>query len=132
MPWLVDTNVISELGRSHPDPGVLGWAATVARVTISVITVDEICFGLAAKPDPRRTAMFEAILESRCEIVPVSEAIARQGGNLRAAQRLRGHSRTQADMLIAATAAVCGLTLVTRNVRDFEGTGIPVLNPFLG
>lgn len=130
MAWLVDTNVISELGRPAPDPGVLAWAGTADRVHISAVTLDEICFGLAASLDPRRTALYEHILASRCEVVPVSEPIARHSGSLRGMLRARGMQRTQADMLIAATAAVHGLTLVTRNVRDFEGTGIALLNPF--
>ena len=63
-------------------------------------------------------------------VLPVTGTIARRAGELRAAFAGRGMARSQPDMLIAATAQVHALTLVTRNVRDFDGCGIAVLNPF--
>jgi toxin FitB len=63
-------------------------------------------------------------------IHPVTGQIAGVAGRLRGAVAVRGVSRTQADMLIAATGQVDGMTLVTRNVRDFGGCGIPLLDPF--
>ena len=63
-------------------------------------------------------------------VLPVTDAIARRAGEMRALFTARGIAREQPDMLIAATAQIHALTLVTRNVRDFDGCGIAVLNPF--
>jgi predicted nucleic acid-binding protein len=130
MSWLADTNVLSELARREPDPGVARWASGVVRVHLSVVTVEELCFGLAWKPLPRVDTWLGDFLAHDCEILPVTAPIARRAGELRGRHRARGSSRHQADMLIAATASVHGLTLVTRNHRDFDGCGIAVLDPF--
>jgi predicted nucleic acid-binding protein len=130
MSYLVDTNVLSELLRRRPNPGVEEWAAQVTRIYVSVMTLEEICFGLGWKPNPRVFASFEKIIEEHCEILPATGAIARKSGALRGQLQALGKPRSQADMLIAATAAIHGLTLVTRNLSDFEGCGISVLNPF--
>jgi predicted nucleic acid-binding protein len=130
MSYLVDTNVLSELLRKAPDPGVEGWAGQVGRICLSIVTLEEICFGLGWKPNPRVLARFEKIIEEHCDVLPATEAIARRSGALRGQLRALGKPRSQADMLIAATAAVHGLTLVSRNLSDFEGCGISVLNPF--
>jgi len=126
---LVDTNVISELCRRRPDLGVLAWASTVTRYAVSVISMDEVFFGLAWRPNARVLAWMEGYFE-RHEVLPVSSVIARRAGDLRGQLVARGLVRHQADMLIAATAQVHQLTLVTRNVRDFEHCGIGLLNPF--
>lgn len=130
MNYLVDTNVLSELARREPDRGVREWAAMVSRVAVSVVTVEELHFGLAWKPHPRIETWLAGFLELDCDVLPVTAAIARRAGQLRGSLQRRGQSRHQADMLIAATASVHGLTLVTRNARDFEGCGIAVLDPF--
>jgi len=126
---LVDTNVISELCRRRPDLGVLAWASTVTRYAVSVISMDEVFFGLAWRPNAPVLAWMEGYFE-RHEVLPVSSVIARRAGDLRGQLAARGLVRHQADMLIAATAQVHQLTLVTRNVRDFEHCGIGLLNPF--
>jgi predicted nucleic acid-binding protein len=130
MSYLVDTNVLSELFRRTPNPGVEAWAGQVGRVRLSIVTLEEICYGLSWKPNPRVLARFEKIIEEHCDILPATEAIARRSGALRGQLQALGKTRSQADMLIAATAAVHGLTLVSRNIEDFEGCGISVLNPF--
>jgi len=133
--YLADTNVISELMRPQPDSGVWGWmdslAPVGARVGVSAVTVDELIFGLTRRPRAVAFVKFERWI-GLCKVVPVDEAIARRAGELRAVLSLRGQVRSQPDMLIAATAQVHALTLVTRNVRDFDGCGIAVLNPFEG
>lgn len=127
---LVDTNIISELMRPRPHPGVLQWlASTGGPLAMSVITVDEILYGLSRKPGAASLATFDALVANSMAL-EVSEPIARRSGQMRAALSLRGQVRSQADMLIAATAQVHALTLVTRNVRDFDGCGIALLNPF--
>ena len=127
---LCDTNIISEMSRLRPDAGVLAWAEQVHSVCISAITVEEIHFGLAWKNNPRIRQWFELFLQQSCEILPVTSAIGRQAGEWRGLFQARGETRSQADMFIAATAAVHGLPLVTRNIIDFEGCGISLINPF--
>lgn len=130
MSFLVDTNVLSELVRKRPDPGVLDWAQGVRKVAISAVTVEELSFGIAWKPNPRIRQWMEAFLEAHCEILPVTAEIARRSGELRGELQARGETREAADMLIASTAQEHRLTLVTRNVRDFSGCGVGLLNPF--
>lgn len=130
---LVDTNVLSELARPKPDPGVVRWAEEIPLpVSLSVVTVEEIHFGLAWRPNTEIRAWFERFLAESCRVLPVTEGIARRAGELRGRLRGDGRTRTQADMLIAATAQAHQLPLATRNVRDFEGCGIPLVNPFEG
>ena len=130
---LVDTNILSELMRAQPDVGVLAWLqgreAVSPRLTISAVTVDEIMFGLSWHPTARLLAWFDAFVQ-RHEVLPITTDVARRAGVLRGQLQARGQTRTQADMLIAATAQIHALTVVTRNVRDFDGCGIAVLNPF--
>ena len=83
--------------------------------------------GLSWHPTARLLAWFDAFVQ-RHEVLPVTTDVARCAGALRG--QLRGQTRTQADMLIAATAQIHALTIVTRNVRDFDGCGVAVLNPF--
>jgi toxin FitB len=128
--FLVDTNVLSELVRKKPDPGVLQWAQGVRRVAISAATVEEVWFGLSWKPNPRVRLWFEGFLETYCEILPVTAGIAKRSGEIRGQFQARGQTRSTADMMIASTAQEYDLTLVTRNVRDFADCGIPILNPF--
>ena len=130
---LADTNVISELMRRQPHAGVLAWRdmteAMHGQVTISVITVDEIFYGLLRKPNAGLLAWFDGFISCN-QVLDTTEAIARRAGEMSGLFSTRGQVRSQADMLIAATAQVHALTLVTRNVRDFDGCGIAVLNPF--
>ncbi|MCP4697430.1 MAG: type II toxin-antitoxin system VapC family toxin [Gammaproteobacteria bacterium] len=130
MKHLADTNILSELARRQPDPGVQAWADSLPALFLSAVAVDEIVFGLAKKPNLRVQHWFEGFLAEFCEVLPVDEAIARHAGELRGQFAGRGIARTQADMLIAATALVHHLILVTRNVDDFEDCGVQVLNPF--
>ncbi len=132
MKYLIDTNIVSELASRRPDASVLRWAENISSIYLSVVTVEEIHYGLAAKPNPRIHAWFEDFFSGYCEILPVSRQIAQWAGERRGQFRTKGQTRTQADMLIAATAAVHGLALVTRNVRDFDDCGIALLNPFGG
>ena len=130
---LIDTNVLGELMRPAPNVGVRRWldasAAAGASLAVSVVTIDEVVYGLTRRPRGPSFALFDKLVAGSTVLV-VSEAIARRGGELRALQSLRGQLRSQPDMLIAATAQVHALTLVTRNMRDFEGCGIAVLDPF--
>ncbi|MBE9054593.1 type II toxin-antitoxin system VapC family toxin [Sphaerospermopsis sp. LEGE 08334] len=130
MTFLCDTNIISELARPQPNAGVLIWLQNLSYINISVITVEEIYYCLTAKPNPRIQNWFDNFLKNNCQILPITDEIAKLCGEIRGQQRLTGKTVTQADMMIAATAKIHQLTLVTRNIRDFDSCGIPILNPF--
>ncbi len=129
MNFLLDTNVISELSRPRPDPQVTTWAAGVETHLVSAISVDELRYGIARRPSAHLHAWLQAYLD-RHQVLDVNAEIAQISGQMRGEFSKRGIVREQADMLIAATAKLHGLTLVTRNSRDFDGCGIPVFNPF--
>lgn len=128
---LLDTNIISELCRVKPNAGVLDWAGGVRAFQLSVVSQEEIAFGLAWRPNVRIQTWIEAFF-ARHPLLSITPDIARRAGELRGRLAAQGATRSQADMFIAATAQVHGLTVVTRNTRDFEGCGIPLLNPFAG
>ena len=94
------------------------------------MTLEEIFFGLSWRPNQRIQRWFEDFLDAHCEMYPVTVDVARVSGQLRGNLTSSGKKRTQADMLIAATAQINRQTLVTRNTRDFEGCGISLLDPF--
>ena len=108
----------------------MAWARTVARVSLSVITLEEIQFGLAWRPNVRIQSWFDTFVRDHCEVRPVTAEIAVAAGQMRGRLAGRGAARNQADMLIAATAQIERLTLVTRNVRDFAECPIALLDPF--
>jgi predicted nucleic acid-binding protein len=128
--FLCDTNVLSELARPQPNTGVEAWAQDISSIAVSVITLEEIAYGLAWKPNARIGAWFVEFLNRYSEALPVTAEIATRAGRLRGKLQAQGRSRTQADMLIAATAQSHGLTLVTRNARDFEDCGLALFDPF--
>ena len=127
---LYDTNILSELTRPAPNKGVIDWIAKVSTIYLSAITVDEIYFGLKRRPHAKIQKWFEVYLANDCQVLPVTTEIAKYAGELRGQLSLKGQVRSQADMLIAATAFVHGLRLVTRNERDFQDCNIVVINPF--
>ena len=136
--FLLETNVVSELRKvrsGKADPNVARWADSVdaAALFISVITIQELETGilLAERSDaPKgallRTWMNEHVLPAFADrILPVDTAVA-----LRSAMLHVPDPRPVSDALIAATALVHGLTVVTRNVTDFEPTGVLVVDPW--
>jgi len=128
--FLADTNILGELTRPRPNRGVLVWASQIAGLNLSVVTLEEIHYGLSWRPNERIRSWFEKFLTEQCRVLSVTDDIARRAGDLRGRFRAKGETRSQADMLIAATAFVHRLTLVTRNEDDFEDCGLTVLNPF--
>jgi predicted nucleic acid-binding protein len=136
---LLDTNVVSELRKvraGRADPNVSRWADYVApsELYLSVITLHELELGvlLAERRDPAQGAILRTWLESHVHpafagrILPVDQAVARQAARLHVPD-----PRPVRDALIAATAQVHGMTVVTRNIGDFAPMGVPVLNPWL-
>ena len=133
--YLLDTNVISELRkRERCHPRVEAWAASVPddREFLSVLVIGELIRGasLKRKSDPHTAEALEAWIARLTRlytdrILPVTLEIAHEWGRLSAMRPLPAE-----DGLLAATAMVHRLTLVTRNVRNVEGLGVAVLNPW--
>lgn len=138
MSWLLDTSVVSEAMRARPDGRVLGWLAAQApdALFLSALTIGEIKEGIERlAPGRRRDALGEwldgdLMVRYGDRVLPVDPAVARRWGTLRAAAIAQGLTPPAIDSLIAATAAHHGLTLVTRNVKDFRAFGIPLLDPW--
>lgn len=130
MNFLCDTNVLSEVMKPQGSDLVIEWFSSQEVVRLSVVAVEEVHWGLTYKDARKQLAWFERFLELRAEVLDVTPAIATRCGVLRGQMRKRGIIGTQADMLVAATAAVHSLILVTRNIRDFEDCGVPLFNPF--
>jgi len=127
---LADTNVISEFVKKAPDAQVMCWLQSVQLMAISAITLEEAHFGLAWQPSTRKLALFNALVERLHAVYPITPSIAQRGGVLRGQFQAQGIARSAPDMLIAATAIEHQLVLATRNVRDFMGCGVQVVNPF--
>jgi hypothetical protein len=135
---LLDTNVLSEVQRPAPDPKVMGWLDTVDedRVFISVASIAELRRGVALMDDGRRRAALATWLGNDLparfaeRILPIDQAVAERWGDLMAQSRRSGLALSVMDGFFAATALAKGLTLVTRNVRDFELFGVPLRNPW--
>jgi hypothetical protein len=136
--FLLDTNVVSELrkartGKAHPN--VVAWVRTVqdSSLFLSVIVVQELETGVLQLE--RKDLVQGAILRNWLDehvlptfagrVLPVDTAVARRGARLHVPD-----PRPYRDGLIAATALVHGMTIVTRNVADFHATGAPILNPW--
>lgn len=129
MAYLLDTNVISELTKPLPNAGVLAWLTEHEDTVLSAVTVEEIRFGVVSRNLPALMRWADSFFTAQTTL-QIDANTARQSGTLRGELRRRGQTRSQSDMLIAATAQIHNLTLVTRNTRDFEGCGIGLLNPF--
>lgn len=138
MSWLLDTCVVSELGRKRPDRRVLRWMrdAQDDLQFLSVLTLGELRKGAAKAADPARREAIRRWIDEEIAvtfsdaILPVDLAVAERWGSLCGEAERRGRPRPAIDALLAATALVHGLTLVTRNVSDVEWTGVLVFNPF--
>jgi len=127
---VIDTNIVSELMRRQPDPAVVAWADVQSGFFVSAITLEELVFGLTRKALPLKRQWLEEFLVRHCQVLPVTPAIARSGGTLRGTLAAKGTTRHPSDMLIGATALLHKLPLATRNIGDFEGCGIQLINPF--
>jgi predicted nucleic acid-binding protein len=133
---LLDTNIVSELARKSPDPGVVAFIAEQPRLQVSTMLFHELTYGLeTANPDQKpRLTIFLAGLRERFgkSAIPIECEIAETAGRLRAFEKANGRILTVADSMMAATAVVRDLTLVTRNVKDFDTLGLKLINPFRG
>lgn len=138
MMYVLDTNVVSELrkarhGKAHTN--VVAWAESVdaAELFVSAITVMELELGVLAieRRDAAQGALLRAWLEQQVltefaeRTLPIDTAVAQRCAQLHVPDR-----RGERDALIAATALVHGMTVVTRNTADFASTGVAVVNPW--
>ena len=139
MGFLLDTNVLSELMREQPAAAVLDWFSQNALVSMqtSAITQAEIMLGIALLPNSkRRTAlavaaehMFDEDFAGLC--LPFDAAAAKNYAVIVAARSRQGHPISTEDAQIAAIALAAGLTVVTRNTKDFDNIdGLPWVNPW--
>ncbi len=131
--YLLDTNIISELRRPRPHGALVAWLRAVRNddLHVSAVTIGEIQAGveMTREQDQAKAAEIEAWLE---QVAETTNILSMDAQIFRAWARLM-HRRTDdliEDAMIAATAAVHNLTVVTRNVRDFSGFDVPTLNPF--
>jgi toxin FitB len=128
--YLADTNVLSELVKKSPDKHVMQWAQSAQLVAISAVTIEEAHFGLAWQPNTLKLSLFSALVQNLHAVYAITESIAQRAGILRGQFQAQGITRSPPDMLIAATAQEHQLIVATRNVRDFVGCGVQVVNPF--
>jgi predicted nucleic acid-binding protein len=131
--YVLDTNVVSELRRPRPNPAVVGWLSgtTAGRIFIAAVSFGELQAGveMTRRQDPEKAAAIEGWIDgvaASSSIIPMDEVIFRRWARLM-------HRRSDdliEDAMIAATAMVHNMTVVTRNLRDFEQFAVPTLNPF--
>jgi predicted nucleic acid-binding protein len=133
--WLLDTNVVSDLRRPHLNPMLAAWAAAsnIDEQFISVVTLFEIRYGVLSlsRRDPKQGALFEnwlngtIIPEFSGRTLPISSEVALACAALHVPDR-----RPERDAYIGATALVHGMTVVTRNIRDFAPMGVSTFSPW--
>ena len=136
--WLLDTNILSELRRPRPEPGVVSFIAEqpLELLHISIVTLAEICFGIELDPDPGRrsdltdwlTHKVRPMFEHR--IISISEDVMFKWRLLVEAGRKIGHTFSQPDLIIAATGQHHGLTVVSRDTSEFTMARVAVFNPW--
>ena len=139
MSYLLDTDAVSEWVRPLPDPGIVRWLDEVDedRTYLSVITLGELRKGVDRLADGRRRHRLERWLTTDLldrfggRLLPVDAAIADEWGRVLAAAENAGRAVAAIDALIAATAKVHGLQVVTRNAGHFRDTGVEVLSPWV-
>lgn len=135
---LLDTNVISELMRAEPSPSVLDWFGTydAADLFISAVTEAELRTGVAILPEGQRRDRLQSALDGMIaedfpdRVLPFDSDAARAYAEIAASRRASGRPIAEADCQIAAIARVVGAPIATRNVEDFDGCGVAIVNPW--
>ena len=135
---IIDTNVVSELMRASPDPAILAWFAghTADTLFLTAISEAELRTGAAILPAGQRRERLVGAIDAMIEqdfagrILPFDSPAARSYSAIAAARRAAGKPIMDADCQIAAIVRACGASIATRNVSDFEGCGIDVINPW--
>jgi hypothetical protein len=137
--WLLDTNILSELRRPKPERKVLAFIAAqrLERLYISAVTFAEIRFGIELIADAGRRSELNAWLAHKMRpmfdrrVLAISEDVMFRWRLLVEDGRKARHTFSQPDLIIAATALHHGLTLVTRDVGDYQRAHVPVFNPWV-
>lgn len=137
--FLLDTNVVSELRRRNPNPRVTAFIAaqTLQQLYVSAVTFAEIRYGIELLDDISKRRELDVWLTHhlrplfRGRVLPVSEDVMLTWRLLLEAGRKSRHTFSQPDLIIAATAAHHGMTIVSRDTHDYERARVPVLNPWL-
>jgi predicted nucleic acid-binding protein len=135
---ILDTNVLSELMRSQPDPAVFAWVAEQQRAMLYTTSVNkaEILYGIAILPDGRRRAALAAAAEAMFaddldgRVLPFDAAAAVHYAEIVTARRRQGRPIEAFDAQIAATALVAGAELATRDLAGFAGCGLTLIDPW--
>lgn len=136
--WLLDTNVLSELRKPHCAAKVKVWFETrqATELFVSSITFAEIRFGIGLMKDVKRRHLLTRWLDQELRpwfqnrVIELEESVILRWRQMVEEGRIRGHTYSQPDLFLAATADVKGLTLVTRNTSDFVGTGVVTEDPW--
>jgi hypothetical protein len=137
--WLLDTNVLSELRKPRPEDRVVRFVAAqpLDRLFVSSVTFAEIRYGIERVGDPIRRADLHDWLRHKVRpifdqrVLPVSEDVMFRWRLLIEEGRKAGHTFSQPDLIIAATALQHGLTVVTRDAADYARARVPVFNPWV-
>jgi predicted nucleic acid-binding protein len=138
MAWLLDTNILSELRRPKPEQKVVAFVAgcPLDQLYISAVTLAEIRFGIELVGEPNRRADLNDWLANKVRpmfgerVLQITEDIMLKWRLLVEEGRKAGHTFSQPDLIIAATAIHHGLTLVTRDRSDYDKARVPVMNPW--
>lgn len=138
--FLIDTNVISELMRATPDSSVLSWFSTQDPSTLylSAVTEAELRTGIAILPAGQRREGLKVALDATISedfegrILPFDTDAAKTYAEIASMRRAAGRPIADADCQIAAIARASGAIVATRNLRDFEGCGVELVNPWGG
>ena len=133
--YLIDTNVVSELTKASPDSGVIAFLSEQDDLWLSSVVLHELEFGLQSLPRGRRRGDLQHVLsdfiaEFDDRILPLERIEAEWAARLRAEAHRSGRVLHLGDALIAGTARAHGLSIATRNVKDFDGLDVNVANPW--
>jgi predicted nucleic acid-binding protein len=134
MPYLLDTNVISETARKKPEPGVLAWVGNLPSLALPAVAIYEIASGIQRLPPGDKRAFLEEwfaeLLGTGCDVIPFDREAALACAVLEAEARHKHRTIETRDLFILAIARSRAIGIATRNVGHFRGFGVPLYDPF--